>query len=94
MFSHADLQITHSKLIKMYIHIMRLVKIGSRGELSLTDNTNVDTPRYSILSHTWGANHEEVTFNDLKEGSGRSKMGYAKIQFCGKQARKDGLQYF
>jgi hypothetical protein len=28
------------------------------------------------------------------DGVGSSKDGYKKIQFCGKQARKDGLQYF
>ncbi|KIX05609.1 uncharacterized protein Z518_03581 [Rhinocladiella mackenziei CBS 650.93] len=73
---------------------MRLVKIGSRGELSLTQNLIEDIPRYAILSHTWGADDDEVTFNDLQNGSGKSKAGYIKIQFCGEQAHKDGLQYF
>ena len=73
---------------------MRLLKLGSRGELSLTKNLIKDIPLYAILSHTWGADDDEVTFNDLQNGSGKSKAGYAKIQFCGEQARKDGLQYF
>src|ERR1700744_2108755 len=73
---------------------MRLLKIGSRGELSLTKDLIDDIPSYAILSHTWGADDEEVTFSDLKDGSSRDKAGYAKIQFCGEQARKDGLQYF
>ncbi|KIX02910.1 uncharacterized protein Z518_08853 [Rhinocladiella mackenziei CBS 650.93] len=47
-----------------------------------------------ILSHTWGADEDEVTFNDLYSGSGKNKAGYTKIQFCGQQARKNGLQYF
>jgi len=73
---------------------MRLWRLGSRGEVSLTKNFIEDTPRYAILSHTWGADDDEVTFNDLGNGSGKSKASYAKIQFCGKQASKDGLQYF
>ena len=73
---------------------MRLVKIGSRDELSLTDNLNAIIPRYAILSHKWEADDEEVTFNDLRHGWGKSKKGYTKIQFCAKQAQKDGLQYF
>jgi hypothetical protein len=37
---------------------------------------------------------EEVTFEDMVEVSGRNKAGYEKIKFCGKQAGRDGLQYF
>jgi hypothetical protein len=75
---------------------MRLLKFDSRGELSLTKNLIEDIPSYAILSHTWGADDDdEVTFDDIKNGSGKSKVsGYAKIQFCGKQAWRDGLQYF
>ena len=73
---------------------MRLLELGSRGKLSLTTDLIKDIPPYAILSHTWGADDEEVTFNDLQSGSGKSKAGYAKIQFCEEQARKDGLQYF
>ena len=73
---------------------MRLLKIAHRGELSLTKDLIEDIPPYAIFSHTWGADEEEVTFRDLKDGSGKNKAGYAKIQFCGEQARKDGLQHF
>lgn len=73
---------------------MRLLKFGSRGELSLSKNLIENIPRYAILSHTWGADDDEVTFEDLKNGSGKSKTGYIKIQFCGEQAQKDGLQHF
>jgi hypothetical protein len=72
---------------------MRLLKFGSRGELSLTEDLIDNIPDYAILSHTW-VDDEEVTFRDLKNGSDKSKVGYAKIQFCGRQAKKDGLQYF
>lgn len=72
---------------------MHLLKIGSRGELSLTDDLLKDIPPYAILSHTWGPDKEEVTFKDISDGSGRDKTGYIKIQFCADQARKDGLEH-
>jgi len=73
---------------------MRLLKLEANGEFSLTDDIVGDVPPYAILSHTWGADIEEVTFKDLVEGTGKSKTGYAKIRFCGKQADNDGLKYF
>lgn len=73
---------------------MRLLKLSSLGELSLTKDLIDDRPPYAILSHTWRADDEEVTFSDLKNGLDRGKIGREKIEFCGKQARKDGLQYF
>ena len=53
-----------------------------------------DIPQYAILSHTWGADTDEVTFGDMTNGTGKNKPGYEKIRFCGEQARQDGLQYF
>ena len=72
---------------------MRLLKLEANGRFSLTDNLD-DVPCYAILSHTWGADAEEVTFKDLEEGTGERKAGYTKIRFCGKQADNDGLKYF
>jgi hypothetical protein len=37
---------------------------------------------------------KEVTFKDLIDGTSKHKNGYNKIQFCGKQAKRDSLQYF
>jgi Heterokaryon incompatibility protein (HET) len=73
---------------------MRLLEVDSHGELSLTKNFIEDIPPYAILSHTWGADEDEVTLSDLENGSGKGKAGYVKIQFCREQAEKDGLQYF
>jgi hypothetical protein len=73
---------------------MRLLERNNGSEFSLTQDFGDDIPRYAILSHTWGANTEEVTFRDLMDGTGKSKAGYDKIRFCGEQARRDGLQYF
>lgn len=73
---------------------MRLLRIEEDGEFRLVEYVGRDIPRYAILSHTWGADREEVSFKDLTEGIGRGKIGYRKISFCGKQAAKDGLQFF
>jgi len=73
---------------------MRLLERNSTGEFSLQDFADDDVPRYAILSHTWGAETEEVSFKDLMEGTGKGKLGYDKIRFCAEQASRDGLQYF
>ncbi|KFY83236.1 hypothetical protein V500_10125 [Pseudogymnoascus sp. VKM F-4518 (FW-2643)] len=74
---------------------MRLLARNSAGELGLTrDYVGDNIPEYAILSHTWGADTEEVTFQDLINDTGKGKSGYGKIWFCGEQARRDGLQYF
>jgi hypothetical protein len=31
---------------------------------------------------------------DLTNGNGKKMAGYSKIQFCGEQAKRDGLKYF
>ncbi|KAF2192930.1 HET-domain-containing protein [Zopfia rhizophila CBS 207.26] len=75
---------------------MRLLRCSDAGEFSLTKDLvgNDKIPPYAILSHTWGTDTEEVTFEDLTNGTGGDKPGYKKIRFCGEQARQDGLQYF
>src|ERR1700753_633391 len=75
---------------------MRLLLRSETGKFSFTKEF-VDgdpIPAYAILSHTWGPDTEEVTFEDIRNGTGEKKLGYEKIQFCGEQARQDGLQYF
>jgi hypothetical protein len=71
---------------------MRLLQYNNDGDFSLTRFLASDIPQYAILSHIWEA--EEVTFQDLTDGTGKNKTGYSKIRFCGEQARHDGLQYF
>jgi hypothetical protein len=72
---------------------MRLAKRMSNGDFSLTEFLD-NIPPYAILSHTWGDTNDEVTYDDLTKGTGKSKKGYTKIQFCAKQAADNGLQYF
>jgi len=73
---------------------MRLLRLEDDGEFSLVEFVSKNIPRYAVLSHTWGADDEEVTFKDLVDGAGKSKAGYKKIRFCGKQAANDDLQFF
>jgi len=73
---------------------MRLLQYSESGELSIYSFNDGTIPPYAILSHTWGADGDEVTFADLETGDSKTKPGYEKIVFCGKQARDDGLQYF
>src|ERR1700712_3500433 len=72
---------------------MRLLELKSNGDVSLTKNLISNIPPYAILSHTWGDDDDEITFEDLTEGLAKTKRGYNKIQFCASQARNDGLQY-
>lgn len=73
---------------------MRLLQLESSGDFSLTEDYTEHVPPYAILSHTWGQDIEEVTFDDFRAGTYTGKAGYKKIQFCGDQAARDGLQYF
>jgi hypothetical protein len=77
---------------------MRLLYYRDDGELGVTGDlidADADATRpYAILSHTWGKEEEEVSFEDLAKNSGKDKAGYKKIQLCGEQAKRDGLRYF
>ena len=62
---------------------MRLLEYNGVGEFSLTKNfVGDDVPPYAILSHTWGEDHEEVSFKDVTIGPRRTISGYKKLRFC------------
>ena len=75
---------------------MRLLRCTNSGEFDLTKDLVGDDiiPPYAILSHTWGPDTAEVTFEDMTNGTGENKPGYEKIRFCGEQARQNGFEYF
>jgi hypothetical protein len=73
---------------------MRLLEYSESGKLNIHSFDDDAIPPYAILSHTWGADSEEVTFADLVEDDGKDKPGYQKIRFCGEQAQQNGLRYF
>ncbi|KAH8878509.1 HET-domain-containing protein [Thozetella sp. PMI_491] len=71
---------------------MRLLYRSPTGDIRLTDDLYSNLPRYAILSHRWGS--EEVSLQELNNGTGLDKGGYHKIRFCCKQASRDGLSHF
>ena len=73
---------------------MRLLRFEDDGEFSLIEFVGKNILCYAVLSHTWGSDDEEVTFNDLVNGTGKSKAGYRKIHFCTEQAASNGPQFF
>lgn len=74
---------------------MRLLELHHDGSIQLTRNleSHDKVPAYAILSHTWLPD-QEVTFDELTNGTGHDKAGYDKIRFCAQQAQRDGLRYF
>ncbi|KAH7071166.1 hypothetical protein BKA63DRAFT_68024 [Paraphoma chrysanthemicola] len=70
-----------------------LQRQGDNG-YKLVYRVNKQIPPYAILSHTWGRTEDEVNFQDLVDGTGTTKAGYRKINFCAKQAALDGLDFF
>jgi hypothetical protein len=73
---------------------MRLIKLEENGLFSLKEFIGEDIPPYGILSHTWGADIDEVTLKDLVDGTAKARVGYAKLRFCAERAAADRLQWF
>jgi hypothetical protein len=73
---------------------MRLLQCQGDNSIRLVTRLPKHIPPYAILSHTWGAEEDEVTYQDLTNGTGSTKAGYRKIEFCAKQAALDGLEFF
>jgi hypothetical protein len=74
---------------------MRLLRIQENGGFSLVEYMDErEIPPFAILSHRWGADHEEVTLKDIVEGTGRDKTGYEKIRACARQTAKDRIELF
>ncbi|CAK7233328.1 hypothetical protein SBRCBS47491_008571 [Sporothrix bragantina] len=67
----------------------------NNGNIELKQNiTNI--PDYAILSHTWGDDVHEVSFDDMTQDSqvrAKSKAGFQKVLFCVTRAKQDGLDY-
>ncbi|KIW36636.1 uncharacterized protein PV06_11148 [Exophiala oligosperma] len=73
---------------------MRLLKFDNQGSLRVTEDLHAKFPPYVILSHTWGKEKDEVSFDDLQNELWKSKAGHVKIRFCAQQAQKNGLKHF
>ncbi|KAH7009467.1 heterokaryon incompatibility protein-domain-containing protein [Microdochium trichocladiopsis] len=73
---------------------MRLLELQEDGSLRLKEHPQEDVPPYDILSHTCGADDQEITFQDVQHHTGHHKVGYKKLTFCSQQAALDGLKNF
>lgn len=80
---------------------MRLIETST---LRLVSRRDDDIPRYAILSHTWGSDEEEVTFQDFTDAMGRRQVplfpssvsrrpGFIKIQRAAELAKSHGYRY-
>ncbi|TDZ19997.1 Vegetative incompatibility protein HET-E-1 [Colletotrichum orbiculare MAFF 240422] len=53
-----------------------------------------EPPAYAVLSHTWGADEEEISFRDVQEtATSKTGVGRAKFDGCCAQTLADGLDY-
>jgi len=67
---------------------MRLLNIDT---FSLEDFFHETVPPYAILSHTWGKDHEELSFQDVVRDRYKNPGSRpAKVRGCCEQARRDG----
>lgn len=67
---------------------MRLLNTETR---ELEEYFDVDIPPYAILSHTW--ENDEVTFQDIQDGTFRRKAGFEKMENFRKLARSHGYDH-
>ena len=74
---------------------MRLLKInnvnGDDVDFELVKPRGI--PSYAILSHTWGDDSDELSFEDLENGTGREKNGYQKVKKFLAKTWQAGLEY-
>jgi len=79
---------------------MRLLHVDDDGRLSLATFYGDKIPPYAILSHTWGPDEDEVSYEEFRSQSDavqaglRKRPGYRKLNFCSLQVSRDGLHYF
>lgn len=74
---------------------MRLLERMPNGAFRLQSFSDQNLPTYAILSHTWHEdNTQEIDFQDVGNGVGSDKTGWAKLQFCADRSAKDGLRWF
>lgn len=71
---------------------MRLIKTDTKEIIYVSTDI---VPPYAILSHTWGNDGDEVTFQEmtLSPDKAKTKPGYSKIEQCCTKAREDQFDY-
>ena len=70
---------------------MRLIDVEKKR---LEEFIGGNIPPYAILSHTWGANEDEILYEDIEQGNiNKSGPQLFKFEECCKQTLRDGLKY-
>ncbi|KAL5089141.1 hypothetical protein Trisim1_005994 [Trichoderma cf. simile WF8] len=70
--------------------MIRLINIET---LKLETFSGKNIPKYAILSHTWGPDTEELTFDDLQKGiTDKPGIGSIKLKGCCDQVKKDNAK--
>ncbi|KAH8596197.1 heterokaryon incompatibility protein-domain-containing protein [Bisporella sp. PMI_857] len=67
------------------------MRLLNSATLKLEEFFDDHTPKYAILSHRWL--NDEVSLQDMQDGTAIKKAGHAKLKLCCDQAAMDGLQY-
>ncbi|KAI1746421.1 heterokaryon incompatibility protein-domain-containing protein [Xylaria scruposa] len=73
-------------------YTVRLINIHTKNLEDFIDDTE-PTPPYAILSHTWGPDHEEISFQDLQVEEVKTGPGREKFEASCAQAILDDLSY-
>ncbi|KAF1953542.1 hypothetical protein CC80DRAFT_494446 [Byssothecium circinans] len=58
---------------------MLLLQLDGNDGFSLVERIGNDIPRYAILSHTWGRDDEEPTFQDLMSDKAKRNLATARF---------------
>lgn len=70
---------------------MRLINTSTLRLQSFPDNS---APPYAILSHTWGSESEEVTYQSVKDRTANELgLGWHKLEGCCKLAKQVNIPY-
>jgi hypothetical protein len=72
--------------------VLRLIRIAEDRSLHFEDFIGEDIPCYAILSHRW-IQGEELSFQEMRDGSGTHKAGYLKAVAFAQKAFDDGYKY-
>lgn len=78
------------------MRLLRSMLNESTNELDISlEEFSSDVPPYAILSHQWGRTRDEVSYQDFMgpHTAAKAKKGYRKIDYCCRQALKDGYEY-
>ncbi|KAM5364137.1 hypothetical protein ACJZ2D_011638 [Fusarium nematophilum] len=71
---------------------MRLINVETLELETFVDDRKI--PPYAILSHTWGPDGEEISFDDIQSGNiEKPGNGTKKLKGCCNQAKEDHLGY-